>query len=285
MYYRVNCGFVARCLCARNESAEVSEMYPNLFWNTFHFQLASCTGHLDNLWHFFQQLRFHPRMALNIHALDVTGQSDIRINVHVFVRTFRMGDVFMIRKPPAKTAATLPPLDDLQRRRALEQMTLAHKLAWKYFQSCSRTVPLDDLYGEAQYALVYAAGMFNDTRGVPFGAYATMAISHRLIQAINNWRRGGPRAPVRFTDLMAHVQTEFDTPCPRTRESSDKAALNEAIERVRRRLPARWFRALDLYYAQGHTLEEVGQRLGVTRERVRQLLNKAVDRVRVGAVA
>jgi RNA polymerase primary sigma factor len=185
----------------------------------------------------------------------------------------------------ARSAATLPPLDNLQQQRALEHLALAQRLAWKHFQSCSRTVPLDELRGEALYALVYAAGMFDDARGVPFGAYATMAISHRLIQAMNAWRRGGRQAYTRFTDLTATTQTEFDTPCPRTRESRDQAALREAMDRLRRLLPPRWFHALHLYYAQGHTLEEVGQRLGVTRERVRQLLTKAVDRARGGAAA
>ncbi len=185
----------------------------------------------------------------------------------------------------AKGAATLPPLDHLQQQRTLEHLTLARRLAWKYFQSSSRCVPLDELRGEALYALVYAAGMFDEKRGVPFGAYATMAISHRLIQAVNSWRRGGRQACTRFSDLTAFTQTEFDSPCPRTRESKDLAALREAMERLQRLMPPRWFHALHLYYAQGHTLEEVGRHLGVTRERVRQLLTKAIDRAREGTAA
>jgi RNA polymerase sigma factor (sigma-70 family) len=176
--------------------------------------------------------------------------------------------------------ANLQPLSDAAQELAHAHLNLARRLAWKHYQSSARLVPLDELRGEALYGLVYAAGMFDPGRGVPFGAYATLAITHRLIQAVNVWRRGGRLAPVRFTDLTASTQRDFDTPCLRTREPLDHAVLDELIDRVRRMLPPRWFQALLLYYAHGHTLEEVGHRLGVTRERVRQLLTKAMGRAR-----
>jgi RNA polymerase sigma factor (sigma-70 family) len=181
---------------------------------------------------------------------------------------------------PPKGEAFLRPLNDDARELAQTHLSLAQRLAWKLYQSSARIVPLDELRGEALYALVYAAGMFDGNRGVPFGAYATMAITHRLIQAVNVWRRGGRLAHARFTDLTAAGPYEFDTPCLRTRESIEYAAVHELLDQVRRNLPPRWFQALQLYYAQGHTLEEVGVRLGVTRERVRQLLSKAMVRVR-----
>lgn len=179
-----------------------------------------------------------------------------------------------------KREATLPPLNDAQQQYARGHLVLARRLAWKQFQSCARTMPLDELNGEAMYALVYAAGMFDEERGVPFGAFATMAITHRLIQAVNVWRRGGRLSHIRFTDLSASTASDFDTPCPRTRESMECASLHEQLDRVRRSLPPRWFTVLQLYYGDGHTLEEVGHRLGVTRERVRQLITKAVGRAR-----
>jgi len=183
----------------------------------------------------------------------------------------------------AYSAGNLHPLDHSAQELAQTHLPLARRLAWKQFQNCSRSVPLDDLRGEAFYGLVYAAGMFDASRGVPFGAYATLAISHRLIQTVNYWRRGGRSAPTKFTDLGIAGSGEFDTPCPRTRESIDHAAVHELIDQVRESLPTRWFQALQLYYADGHTLEEVGSLLGVTRERVRQLLGKAVERVQGGA--
>jgi RNA polymerase primary sigma factor len=62
--------------------------------------------------------------------------------------------------------------------------------------------------------------------------------------------------------------------------------LSEEIDRALRSLPARDAKVLRLYFGlnQGreHTLEEIGGLLGVTRERVRQLRDRALKRLREG---
>ena len=64
--------------------------------------------------------------------------------------------------------------------------------------------------------------------------------------------------------------------------------LSEEIERALRTLPARDARVLRLYFGldggREHTLEEIGAMLGVTRERVRQLRDRALKRLREGEV-
>jgi RNA polymerase sigma factor (sigma-70 family) len=138
--------------------------------------------------------------------------------------------------------------------------------------------------GEAHYALTYASSLFDAGKGVPFGAYVTMVIRHRLIQTEAAWRWGPPLEHIPFTDLAARSApgppAGFEPPCPRTRDACDEASLQELLDRVRRTLPPRWFRLLELHYAQGYTLREIGVRLGVSRERVRQLLAKALKRAR-----
>jgi RNA polymerase sigma factor (sigma-70 family) len=179
-----------------------------------------------------------------------------------------------------KGEAFLGPLSVEAQKLAQSHQDIALRLAWKLYQSSARTMPLDELRGEALYALVYAAGMFEAERGVPFGAYATMVVTHRLIHALTVWRRGGRLAHTRFTDVTASTGTEYDGPCHRTQETLDQIALNDLLDQVRRMLPRRWFQVLQLYYAKGHTLKEVGCLLGISRERVRQLMNKAIVRVR-----
>jgi RNA polymerase primary sigma factor len=64
--------------------------------------------------------------------------------------------------------------------------------------------------------------------------------------------------------------------------------LSEQIDLALRTLPARDARVLRLYFGldggREHTLEEIGGMLGVTRERVRQLRDRALKRLREGQV-
>jgi RNA polymerase primary sigma factor len=62
--------------------------------------------------------------------------------------------------------------------------------------------------------------------------------------------------------------------------------LTEEIDRALRLLSARDAKVLRLYFGlndgREHTLEEIGGLLGVTRERVRQLRDRALKRLREG---
>jgi RNA polymerase primary sigma factor len=64
--------------------------------------------------------------------------------------------------------------------------------------------------------------------------------------------------------------------------------LSEEIEHALRTLPPRDAKVLRLYFGldgdREHTLEEIGNMLGVTRERVRQLRDRALKRLREGEV-
>jgi RNA polymerase sigma factor (sigma-70 family) len=176
------------------------------------------------------------------------------------------------------------PLDEPARAMVEAHLHLAEALAWRQYRRCGRTVPLEELVGEARFALVYAAGLYDGEKGVPFGAYVTMVIRHRLVQAVTLWRRGGRLDHVRFTDLGGRGASEearrFDPACPRTHEACEEAAARELCDRVRRVMPRRWFVLLQLYFVHEHTLEEIGERFQVSRERVRQLLAKAIARAR-----
>ena len=168
------------------------------------------------------------------------------------------------------------PLDAVGQERAEAYCPLAYQLAWRFARRYARDMPADELIAEALYALTYAAGMFDEKRQVPFGAYANMVIKHRLIQAILSWRRGkrvGPM-PVLF-DGEGEWEVK-DRPGP---DVPTMTAAQEMCDRVRRVLPARWFTVLHLFHGEGRTLEEIGDQFGVSRQRVQQLVVKASKRV------
>jgi RNA polymerase primary sigma factor len=91
-----------------------------------------------------------------------------------------------------------------------------------------------------------------------------------------------PLAPGEDNKLLDYLpDTMHATPDERTFEK----ALTESIEQALRSLKEREAKILRLYFGlDGHcepkTLEEIGELLGITRERVRQIKEKALSRLR-----
>ena len=168
------------------------------------------------------------------------------------------------------------PLDAAGRERAAAHFGLARRLAWAFFRKSANRASYDDLRAEALFALTYAASMFEEDRGVPFGAYAVMVIRHRLTVAAARRRSGCREYPASGFGAAEPLAV----PCPRTAPVEGTAEDSELLRRVRDVLPPRWYDALVLYHLEGRTMDEVGRTLGVTRERVRQILNKAAARAR-----
>lgn len=75
---------------------------------------------------------------------------------------------------------------------------------------------------------------------------------------------------------------------PDAEEEAMNRFLNDEIEQALNTLPPRDAKVLRLYFGleggREHTLEEIGSMLGVTRERVRQLRDRALKRLREGEV-
>ena len=80
-------------------------------------------------------------------------------------------------------------LDEVGQRRVEAFTALAHQMAWKAARFYACDMPADELVAEALLGLTYASCLFDEERGVPFGAYATMVIRHRLIHAVRSWRQ------------------------------------------------------------------------------------------------
>jgi RNA polymerase primary sigma factor len=98
------------------------------------------------------------------------------------------------------------------------------------------------------------------------------------------------RRPISLeTPIEEDADSEFgdfieDKSSPQPAEVVTNNLLREHLEQVLARLPDREAHILELRYGlldgETHTLEEVGQKIGVTRERVRQLEAQALNRLR-----
>src|SRR5262245_9287343 len=95
----------------------------------------------------------------------------------------------VLRPLPTSPASPTRPLDAAGQRRVRDFCTLAYKMAWRFARHQARDIPPEELVGEALCGLTYAASMFQENRGVPFAAYATLVVRHRLIRAILDWQR------------------------------------------------------------------------------------------------
>src|SRR5439155_317045 len=115
----------------------------------------------------------------------------------------------------------------------------------------NRGLPLTDLIGEGNVGLLTAARKFDPDQGVKFISYAVWWIRQAILAALARQGRT-VRVPLnRTADLSRIVRTA------------------EFLRQTLRREP---------------TPEEIGGMLGVTRERVRQLRDRALKRLRDGEV-
>jgi RNA polymerase primary sigma factor len=179
---------------------------------------------------------------------------------------------------------------------------LVISVAKKYM---GRGVPFLDLIQEGNIGLIRAAKKFDYRRGHKFSTYATWWIRQAVTRAIADQGRT-IRVPVHMGDqinklLRVSHQLTQETPTdeeedsvlgdfiededsPAPAEAATRNLLREQLEEVLSTLPPREVRILQLRYGlldgQSYTLEEVGRKMGVTRERVRQIEAQALSRLR-----
>lgn len=150
-------------------------------------------------------------------------------------------------------------------------------------------VPLPDLIAEGNVGLIRAANLFDPDRGVKFISYAVWWIRQAILRSLDeNTRSTRQTIPLEiplFDDdratLTSFLEDEHSAnPEERTHDSARAAELLRAIGS----LEAREARVLRLYYgldgSQPLTLEEIGMVIDLSRERIRQIKERALDRLR-----
>jgi len=115
-------------------------------------------------------------------------------------------------------------------------------------------------------------------------------LSLDVVQSLASLNTGDVRldAPLDPDGDRALIERFIAEDMPATEEQAMDRFLSDEVEAALGTLPARDAKVLRLYFGldggREHTLEEIGGMLGVTRERVRQLRDRALKRLREGEV-
>ena len=154
-----------------------------------------------------------------------------------------------------------------------ENEGLVHCIVW---QASKGVMEYADLLQEGRIGLWQAIQHYDPGRGRSFGSYAWVAIEWRLWAATENSDQEQNDEAEAWLELVDEIEEEWW-------RGQVRQALLEAV----RKLPARLERLIRLEYGldgQGwHSLAAIGRLWGISRERVRQLHEDALVRLRLPA--
>lgn len=158
-----------------------------------------------------------------------------------------------------------------------KNMGLVYSMISRYQQAPAE----DNLISDAHLALVNAVNRFNPTRGYKFSTYACSSIAHAIIYRGKLEQRYRSWFPVQHDETYDRPERTEDTASELYVErleralSSNLAGLTEVEVKV---LSHRFPREED--DTPRMTLRELGGVMGVSKERVRQIQNRALDKLR-----
>ncbi|UCG87692.1 MAG: RNA polymerase sigma factor RpoD/SigA [Gemmatimonadota bacterium] len=127
-------------------------------------------------------------------------------------------------------------------------------------------------------------------KATPEEISSATGLSLEVVQSLAGLNTGEVRldAPLYPDGDRVLIERFIADDLPDTEEKAMERFLSDEVEEALKALPARDAKVLNLYFGldggREHTLEEIGGMLGVTRERVRQLRDRALKRLRVGDV-
>ena len=179
-------------------------------------------------------------------------------------------------------------------RKALEKLTKANLRfvvsVAKQYQNQGLSLP--DLINEGNLGLIKAAEKFDETRGFKFISYAVWWIRQSILQALAEQSRivRLPLNQVGSLNKIGKVLSRFEQENER-RPSAEELAeeldipVDKITDRALATLTERESDIIKMFFGIGCqevTLEEIGDKFGLTRERVRQIKEKAIRRLRQG---
>ena len=146
---------------------------------------------------------------------------------------------------------------------AIEYLPLVKSIANKY---AHLSVPIEDLIQEGLIGLLEAADKFRDDKGAKFSTYATFWIKKKMLAAIDKEKK---------SSLDSIKLTEESV------EAKEDELITSPYLKLPQNMPDIEKKILRMLFEEQLTLKEISQELKISRERVRQLKEKALRRMRV----
>lgn len=167
-----------------------------------------------------------------------------------------------------------------------ENMRLAHYFALKWHWRDP-----DDALSIAMEGLLRAAQYWDAGNGVPFGSYASILIQRmnlRHLQRENRTKRRGKREHLSLDFVLGEGEQTYgellEDPNARSAlqamlSDEERSLLETLLQHVDNRERLVLEMRFGLNGSEIHTLGEVGAKIGVTRERARQIERNAMERM------
>jgi RNA polymerase sigma factor (sigma-70 family) len=146
---------------------------------------------------------------------------------------------------------------------ANDYLPLVKSIAKKY---AHLGVPLEDLEQEGMIGLLKAADKFEDDKNAKFSTYATYWIKKKILAAIDKEKKVSLDS-IKLTEESVEIKED-------ELKTSQYLKLPQNMPDIERKI-------LRMLFEEQLTLKEISQELKISRERVRQLKEKALRRMRV----
>lgn len=158
-----------------------------------------------------------------------------------------------------------------------------------------RGLSMEDLVSEGNMGLMKAARKYDASKGLRFVNYAVVFIRQQIEKAlkiesaeqrVESGRDGQTRsvdAPLGSKPNVSLLSVLVDANSPQADERVYNSSVEAAVEYALRSLDEREGRVVNAFFGIGQdhlTMAEIAQDMGLKRERVRQIRNKAIRRLK-----
>jgi len=146
-------------------------------------------------------------------------------------------------------------------------LPLVKSIAGKY---AKLGVPFEDLVQEGLIGVMDAKTKFKQSKGAEFSTYAVYWIKKRIIQALEKEKKNS----------LSAVELDESTESPQDYRVENRMALSSI--NLPADIPELEANVLRMFFEEKKTLNEISETLNISREKIRQLKQKALRRLKIG---